>query len=77
MAVAHVPSHRRGAANGTFMSGFDLGMGFGSLGSGFVAQYVGYSVLYLVCIIPVVCALIFYLIMGKKHKHTPKELASS
>jgi len=65
MAVAYVPINRKGAANATLMTGFDLGMSFGSLGSGFIAQYAGYSTLYLICIIPIVLALVFSQIMRK------------
>lgn len=73
MAVASVLSNRRGAANATLMTGFDLGMGFGSLGSGFIARYAGYSDLYFICIIPIVLALILALIM-KKPKRDEKGL---
>lgn len=66
MAVAYVPLNRKGAANATLMTGYDLGMGFGSLGSGFIAQYAGYSALYLICIIPIVLALIFSQIMKNR-----------
>jgi len=64
MAVMHVPSFRRGAANATFLTGFDLGIGIGSMLWGGVAAAVGYSRMYLVAIIPAVLALIIFLVQN-------------
>lgn len=66
MAVFNVPPQRRGAANGTFMSGFDLGIGIGSMLWGFTAKITGYSTMYLLAVIPVMIAFFLYLFMGKK-----------
>lgn len=66
MAVFNVPPQRRGAANGTFMSGFDLGIGTGSIIWGFVAKVLGYSTMYLLGVIPVVIALFLYFLLGHK-----------
>ncbi|MGI9862035.1 MFS transporter [Moorella naiadis] len=46
MAVADVAPNRRGAANGTFFSAFDLGIGLGSTLLGAVAQFTGFAGMY-------------------------------
>ncbi|NLI91387.1 MAG: MFS transporter [Peptococcaceae bacterium] len=65
MAVFDVPPQRRGAANGTFMSGFDLGIGVGSMIWGVTAKFTGYSTMYLLAVIPVIIAFSLYLYLGK------------
>ncbi len=47
MAVADVPPERRGAANATYLTGFDSGIGVGSLVSGLAVAAVGYGGMYL------------------------------
>ena len=47
MAVRHAPADRIGAANATFLIGFDTGIGIGSLLSGLIATAVGYGFMYL------------------------------
>ena len=66
MAVIAVPPQRRGAANGTFMSGFDLGIGVGSILCGFVAKLTGYSVMYLLTLLPVTVAFALYFLLARK-----------
>lgn len=66
MTVRNVPPHRRGAANGTFFSSFDLGIGIGSVIWGAVAQVLGYSTMYILASIPVGIALLVYLLVGRK-----------
>jgi predicted MFS family arabinose efflux permease len=66
MAVSKVLPQRRGAANGTFMSGFDLGIGVGSILWGFIAGFAGYSTMYLLAALPVVVAFVLYIYLGKK-----------
>lgn len=68
MAVYDVPPWRRGAANGTFMSGFDLGIGMGSMIWGMVAKYTGYSLMYLLAVIPVIIAFVLYFKIGWGNK---------
>lgn len=57
MSVRQVLPHRRGAASATYSTGFDLGIGLGSILLGGVAQFAGYSSMYLWAILPVVFAL--------------------
>lgn len=49
MAINRVPPNRRGAANGTIFSSFDLGIGIGSIVLGFVSKIFGLSFMYLSC----------------------------
>lgn len=62
MAVAGVPYGRRGAANATYLVGFDSGIGVGALLAGMIASLVGYSGLYLsFALLPVVAGILFFL----------------
>lgn len=72
MAVLNVPFSRRGAANGTFYSAFDLGIGLGSGLWGVVADVWGYSAMYLAAILPAFLALIFYVLLGRAKKAEQK-----
>ncbi|ABZ85591.1 quinolone resistance protein, putative [Heliomicrobium modesticaldum Ice1] len=61
MAINRVPPFRRGAANGTLMSAFDLGIGLGSIALGYVSKLAGFSGMYLACAaIIVIPALLFF-----------------
>lgn len=60
MAVLHSPQHRTGAANATFYSGFDAGVGFGSILAGFLAAYFTYSQMYLlITVFPIIALIMF------------------
>ncbi len=69
-AVISVPLQRRGLANGTFFTGFDLGIGLSSIMWGAVAEVTGYSVMYLLATIPAIAGLACYLLLGR---HTKEE----
>lgn len=60
MAVANTPPYRRGAANATFFTGFDSGIGLGAILCGSVATAVGYSRMYLWAVVPALLAFILY-----------------
>ncbi|HVJ48824.1 MFS transporter [Desulfitobacterium sp.] len=62
MSVRQVPPHRRGAASATYSTGFDLGIGLGSISLGSVAQAVGYSRMYLWAILPILVALVILIL---------------
>lgn len=49
LAVLRAPSDRVGAANATYSSCFDLGLGLGALLFGFVAEFTGYGMMFLIC----------------------------
>lgn len=66
LAVLKSPGERRGAANATFFTGFDLGIGLSSIMWGVVAEFTGYSLIYLLSVIPVLAALACYLLLGRK-----------
>ncbi|SHN59176.1 MFS transporter [Desulfitobacterium chlororespirans] len=61
MAVRDVLPARRGAANGTFFVGFDIGIGVGAITWGAVAEITGYRMIYLLAVLPVVIAFLLYL----------------
>ena len=71
MAVQFVPPHRRGAANGTFFSAFDLGIGAGAIVWGAVSQAFDYNTMYLLAAGPGILALVAYVVMGRQNP--PKE----
>ncbi|WP_236006260.1 MFS transporter [Paradesulfitobacterium ferrireducens] len=73
MAVRTVPPFRRGSANATFMVGFDLGIGLGSMIWGAVAELTGYQAIYLWAMVPAGIAILLYVGFGRareRQKHT-------
>ena len=66
MSMAGVPSARLGAANATFLTAFDCGIGLGSIILGLVSSNVGYSEMYLWAATSAVIAFILYFIIGRK-----------
>lgn len=62
MAIIRAPKERRGAANATFFTGFDGGIGFGSVIGGIIAASAGYSYMYLSFSLFIVIAAILYFI---------------
>lgn len=70
MAVAHTPPYRRGAANATFFTGFDSGIGLGAMVFGAVASAVGYSLMYLWAVVPAALAFILYFAIANKKPDT-------
>ena len=66
MAVISAPPERRGAANATYFSGFDAGIGIGSLIGGVLAKEFGYTVMFGLFSIPMVVGAIVYLVTDKK-----------
>lgn len=66
MSVRNVPFNRRGAANATFFSSFDLGIGLGSAIGGVIAEQFGYNVMYFIASIMALCAFICYWSFGRR-----------
>ncbi|QQE74475.1 MFS transporter [Brevibacillus composti] len=60
--INRVPPHRRGAANGTFFSAFDLGIGLGAMLLGAVAKVTGFSLMYRYSALIIALFLLSYLI---------------
>lgn len=50
----------RGAANSTLYTALDLGMGFGMIVSGLIAQYFSISTLFMICSVVCVAGLVFF-----------------
>lgn len=67
-AVNRVENNRRGMANATFFSAFDLGVGLGAISYGFVAEAFGYSTIYFTSAVSVAIALIIFLFIMQKYK---------
>jgi len=67
MATRTVAKNRLGAANATFFTGFDLGMGIGAMVFGKIASMVGYSHMYLISMFCALIGLIVYLVFVRKH----------
>lgn len=65
-AVNRATPARRGAANATYFSAFDIGIGLGSVVLGNIGEIIGYSNMYRIASIPMIGLLIFYLIFGTK-----------
>lgn len=61
LAVLQAPVHKRGAATGTFFTAFDLGLCFGTIIFGYVAEATNYQTAYFTTLIPLAIAGIFYL----------------
>src|SRR5690625_4471336 len=59
-AVDKAPSNRKGMANATFFSFFDLGVGVGAMLFGQLAFMFNYSIIYIVAACSVLSALLFY-----------------
>ncbi|MGI6090099.1 MAG: MFS transporter [Saccharofermentanales bacterium] len=68
MAVSEAPRDRLGAANSTFFTAFDSGIGVGSILLGNVAAAFGYSKMFLWSIAPVVLALLLFLFLTGRAK---------
>jgi MFS family permease len=54
------PPERRGAANASFLTAFDLGVGLGSIALGAVSQYMGYRALFCATSLSGIAALIMF-----------------
>lgn len=61
LSVKGIEPERRGAVNGTVMSAFDLGVGIGSILLGVVANYGGYSAMYMTASCAPVLGILLYL----------------
>ena len=66
MAVANVEPWRRGVATSTYMTAFDLGIALGSLAGGFIAELLGYSVMYyIMALFPLAASLLSALVVKR------------
>lgn len=71
-SVKEAPAHRRGMANATFFSFFDLGVGIGAIMFGQIAHWFGYGAIYAVAAGSVLCSIILYLGILSKSRGVQK-----
>lgn len=69
LAILLSPPERRGIANATFFSGFDLGIGLSSVMWGAISGITGYSLMYVLSTIPVALGMFTYIITGRRAKN--------
>lgn len=67
-AVDRASHNRKGMANATFFSFFDLGVGIGAIGFGQVAFFFNYATIYLASAVSVVASMIIYVFLILKVK---------
>jgi MFS family permease len=60
------PENRRGAANASFMTAFDLGIGLGAILLGLVSERIGYAYLFTVTAVAVVVSLVIFTIFVRR-----------
>ncbi|MGD8191962.1 MFS transporter [Brevibacillus ginsengisoli] len=60
------PPEKRGVANATFFTAFDLGIGLGAILLGFVSQLMGYQMLFIVCAGSGFISLLIFILFVKK-----------
>ncbi|WP_312523965.1 MFS transporter [Anaerospora sp.] len=60
LAINRVEPFRRGAANGTIFTAFDLGVGLGSILLGILSEHAGLSYMYLTCAFLVIIPLFLF-----------------
>ncbi|MFC4617724.1 MFS transporter [Camelliibacillus cellulosilyticus] len=74
-AIEAAPMNRKGMANATFFSFFDLGVGFGALFFGFIASHFGYGNIYVTAACSVAISVLLYLFyLYRDHKHDKKRM---
>ena len=69
MAINMVPVECRGAANATFFSSVDLGIGAGAIVLGYIAENLGYRMMYFICGLILLLPLIYYFLYVRNHYH--------
>jgi MFS family permease len=62
-----VPPERRGAANSTYFTSFDLGIGIGMVLAGIISEHIGLGKTFLTCSFIIAFALIIFLSYSFKH----------
>jgi predicted MFS family arabinose efflux permease len=65
-SVKDAPPNRRGMANATFFSFFDLGIGLGAIAFGQISHWFGYSAIYKVSACSVLVSILIYLWIVKR-----------
>lgn len=71
MAIVNVPKDRTGAANATFFTGFDGGIGVGSVLAGFISTIWGYSGMFAVmAIFPILAGILYFVTLKRKQEQS-------
>ncbi len=65
-AVQDAPMNRKGMANATFFSFFDLGVGIGAMAFGQIGHLFGYGSIYIASALSVSVSIFLYIFMVKK-----------
>lgn len=71
-AINGAAENRKGMANATFFSFFDLGVGIGAMGFGIIANYFGYKFIYLTSALSIVFAVMYYFYLYFKAERAVK-----
>lgn len=71
------PEDRRGAANASFMTAFDLGIGLGAIILGWISEQTGYPLLFAIASVSVVVSLVIFALFVKRLLRTDAVLVSS
>lgn len=77
LAIQAADKHRSGHATGTFFALYDTGIAIGSVSLGIIAAAFGYSNLYLILAVLVLCAAFYYVWIMKKQKTAINEKQAS
>lgn len=65
-SVEQAPLNRKGMANATFFSFFDLGVGIGAMAFGQIGHWLGYSSIYIASALSVLASIFLYLYLTRK-----------
>ncbi|WP_235441381.1 hypothetical protein [Paenibacillus sp. IHB B 3415] len=60
VTISLLPSNKKGVANASYFTAFDLGIGLGAILLGFVSQYMGYQMLFAVCVVSGLLSLLIF-----------------
>jgi len=62
MAIIKVPKERTGAANATFFTGFDGGIGAGAVLAGIISTFAGYEMMFAwMAIFPFLAGILYFI----------------
>lgn len=73
-AVSQAPNNRKGMANATFFSSFDLGVGIGAMTFGQLAALFGYGAIYITSAVSVFLSLLLYLCLSLLSRNKEKRM---
>lgn len=71
-SVEKAPMNRKGMANATFFSFFDLGVGIGAIAFGQIGHWLGYGSIYISSAISVFLSILLYLYLTRKNNKLSK-----